>query len=195
MTMAWQGIGCPTTQDSTGFKIAIVKEEDKYKPSPVGKMHYATLLSLLAVPAMSVYSGLHLRDDCIFPVNFTISEFVAVTDHLDSTRNHTSFSYFDASTGFNTTCEHNANSKPSTVNTNAWPCKNSSVLFIFDTEPKPELTMIEMACPESGAKIEASGSVRPDLNCKNQTFETNCVSMTPITGVFVSLEPVPPSSR
>lgn len=97
---------------------------------------------------MSIYSGLQPRE-CIFPANFTITNFEAVTDHLDSTRNYTQFSYYDVSTGLNTTCDHNANSKPSTVNPGAWPCKNESVVFRFDiNEPNPELVLTEMLCPE-----------------------------------------------
>ncbi|KAI1779893.1 hypothetical protein F4818DRAFT_400979 [Hypoxylon cercidicola] len=165
-------------------------------------MHYTALLSLLVVPVMSkalkyhVPSSLQARA-CQLPANFTVSDLTIYTDDVDNNKNYTSFSYSDVGTGIDTYCSRNSTSKPGTVNEGSWPCDNSNVAFIYDaTVPKSYLTIVEIACPETGVHIEASGEVRPDLTCKNSTSGSTCVAkQSSMTGIFVSLEPTPPPSR
>ncbi|KAI0176192.1 hypothetical protein GGR52DRAFT_349676 [Hypoxylon sp. FL1284] len=165
-------------------------------------MYYTTLLSLLVLPAMSkafkAYSApfsLQAKD-CILPANFTVSNFTIYTDSTDSSKNYTKFSYSDAATGIDTLCRHDSASKPGTT-ANSWPCDNQNVSFIYDAaKPTPELSLIEIACPESGGNFEATGSVYPNMTCTNSTSDSTCIAQQgSTTGVFVSLEPMPPTSR
>ncbi|XXG94558.1 hypothetical protein Hte_000815 [Hypoxylon texense] len=164
-------------------------------------MHYTMLLSLLGLPIVSkasthpALSSLQARE-CYLPANFTVTNFTIYTDFVDPSKNLTSFWYSDERTGIDTFCSQNSTSKPDTINTNSWPCDDSVVAFIYDaTEPIPELCMIERACPASGSNIEATGYAQPNVTCTNTTSESKCISkQSSITGQFVSLEPVPPTS-
>ncbi|XDG06467.1 hypothetical protein ABKA04_006082 [Annulohypoxylon sp. FPYF3050] len=164
-------------------------------------MRTATLFGLLAASATSlalkytVPTSLKATAvNCVYPANYTISNFSVFTDAADSTKNVTSFSFADAGTGIKTTCSHNSTSKPSSVGTNRWPCDNSNVSFIYQTTGIVGLTLIEVACPGSTPQFEASGLIKPNLTCTNSTSSSTCVAkQSPILGEFDSFEPAPPS--
>lgn len=185
-------------------------------------MRTATLFGLLAASATSlalkytVPTSLKATAvNCVYPANYTISNFSVFTDAADSSKNVTSFSFADVGTGINTTCSHNSTSKPSSVGTNRWPCDNSNVSFIYQTTGIAGLTLIEVACPGrcvhdsrignrshimitnreySTPQFEASGLIKPNLTCTNSTSSSTCVAkQSPILGEFDSFEPAPPS--
>ncbi|KAI2468093.1 hypothetical protein F4781DRAFT_399847 [Annulohypoxylon bovei var. microspora] len=164
-------------------------------------MRTATLFGLLAASATSyalkytVPSSLKATAvDCVYPANYTVSNFTVVTDMVDSAKNVTSFYFADAGTSINTPCTHNSTSKPSSVGTNRWPCDNSKVAFIYQTTGIAGLTMVEEACPGSTPQFEASGLITPGLACTNSSSGSTCVAkQSPILGEFDSFEPAPPS--
>ncbi|KAI1134555.1 hypothetical protein F5Y05DRAFT_398352 [Hypoxylon sp. FL0543] len=164
-------------------------------------MHATTLFGLLAASATSealkyaIPSRL-ATTNCTYPVNFAVSNFTDYTDRIDGTKNITSFSFADTDTGISTSCTRNSTSKPSSVNSNAWPCDNADVSFIYQTTGIAGLTVIELACPGVTPQFEASGLVTPDLACTNSTSGTTCAAkQSPILGEFSSFEPVPPTTR
>ncbi|KAI0841987.1 hypothetical protein F5Y06DRAFT_292808 [Hypoxylon sp. FL0890] len=164
-------------------------------------MYAMTLFGLLAVSATSealkyATPSRLATTNCTYPVKFTVSNFTEYTDRVDSTKNMTSFYFADTGTGISTFCNRNSTSKPSSVNSNEWPCDNSDVLFIYQTTGIAGLTMVELACPGITPQFEASGLVRPDLACTNSTSGTTCTAkQSSISGEFSSFEPTPPTSR
>ncbi|KAI1208905.1 uncharacterized protein F4807DRAFT_429907 [Annulohypoxylon truncatum] len=163
-------------------------------------MRTAILFGLLAASATSyalkytVPASLKATAvDCVYPANYTVTNFTVFTNAADSAKNVTSFYFADAGTGINTTCSHNLTSKPSSVGTNRWPCDNSNVSFIYQTTGVAGLTMVEVACPGSTPQFEASGLITPNLTCTNSSSASTCVAKQSILGEFDSFEPAPPS--
>ncbi|KAI0203991.1 alpha/beta-hydrolase [Astrocystis sublimbata] len=140
------------------------------------------LFSLAAVASAS--KALHytvpnnfkaLASNCTLPADFVVSNLTTFTDAKSNSTNTVSFTFSDPDTEIHTTCQRNATSIPSGPGKNKYACDSDGVSFIYQTTGIAGLTVIERACARSGtAKFEASGLVRPELDCTDNATGTLC---------------------
>ncbi|KAK7952156.1 uncharacterized protein PG986_007884 [Apiospora aurea] len=139
-------------------------------------------------------ASMKVSADCNMPSEYTVSDFSAYTDRSNQTT--VSFAYVDPATGINTHCERNPSSKPHNTNpslASRYACDDANVEFIYQTTGVAGLTVIEAACPESGASaFEASSLVPFNQTCGSTPMGRNCTSNpSDITDEFTSLQPRP----
>ncbi|KAH8885241.1 hypothetical protein GQ53DRAFT_770401 [Thozetella sp. PMI_491] len=162
-------------------------------PTVLAAIPLATAFPAYGVPRLFMEAG------CIMPDGYEISHFRAWIPAAGNNRSTVlDFAYLDKSTSLETSCHLNATSKNVAKPGLAarYSCEDSLVHFIWQNST---LRMIETACPEanSSTTYEASGSLKPSLNCTEAHRNTTagpgqtCSSLSVQRANFTSLQPSP----
>ncbi|ATY63170.1 hypothetical protein CCM_06960 [Cordyceps militaris CM01] len=132
------------------------------------------------------------QQNCDLPQQFKIRDFAGQANGTADASAPTffTFSYADAATKVETTCQLNATSKSTSPAglTPRFACENRDVKFIWE-QNKQQLAIIERACPSpQGTPLyEATGTIFISAPCKGGVCAANA---TEYTGNFTSLQPV-----